>query len=562
MLSNLIHEIASSPSEGPDKVSHLVSYHNSVPRAMHAMGIFKILVAGIMKEFARKNEWEKAARLAQLQIGCVSSYQTCRKQETTIQLFAGSKYGILFNVGIMRIGQNVPQINAVAFVDPMRQPNQVAQSIGRAMRLYGCPGTDKLAHVFLPITGRVCRDAQQEKSSDQDVDMADAMSTEIFPKEEEIEDHSGDIVAPGYTPEEAAEQMVKEYIQSLSDQERKCLEKKSVKDFKGYKVALDVAKDLSGYGTQDLQVLGYVCRADGAISLGNKNDQGILTARFCRKSGRQMAARRSFGSDALNREEGLDPDMDGESWHQNVVSDAQHGRLLMLSFLKCATRVYGTRHAQPWRLWLQDLEDFLAKNNNQYPTKATNKSLARWIDSQRQAYKKNNLSSAQITSLENLPNWQWDGANLDEHWKKRRQDLEEYLNKHNGQYPTLTTNKSLAKWMEYQRQEYKKNNLSTEQIASLEELPNWRWVGRNLDELWKKRRQDLEEYLNKHNGQYPTETTNKSLAVWMVIQRQAYKKNMYQLSKLPVWRSYQTGNGMDGTWMKFGRKDVKTWKSI
>jgi hypothetical protein len=234
------------------------------------------------------------------------------------------------------------------------------------------------------------------------------MSTEIFPKEEENEDHIGDIVAPGYTPEEAAEQVVKEYIQSLSDQERKCLEKKSVKDFKGYKIAMDVAKELSGYGIQDLQVLGYVCRADRAISLGNKNDQGILTARFCCKSGRQMAASRSFGSDALNHEEGLDPDMDGESGHQNVVSDVQHGRLLMLSFLKCATRVYGTS-IPPWRLWLQDLKDYLARNDNRYPTIKTNKSLAEWIKCQRKAYKKNKLSPEQIASLEKLPNWQWDG---------------------------------------------------------------------------------------------------------------------------------------------------------
>jgi hypothetical protein len=97
---------------------------------------------------------------------------------------------------------------------------------------------------------------------------------------------------------------------------------------------------------------------------------------------------------------------------------------------------------------------------------------------QRMAYKKNNLSPEQIASLEKLPNWQWDGANYDDHWEKRRNSLEEYLNKHNGQYPTKATNKSLAEWIKKQRMAYKKNKLSPEQIASLEKLPNWQWDGR------------------------------------------------------------------------------------
>eukprot|EP00890_Picochlorum_soloecismus_P003777 jgi/Picsp_1/43/NSC_00043-R1_helicase associated domain protein len=517
MLSNLIHQIASSPSEGPEKVSHLISYHNSVPRAMHAMGIFKMLVAGSMKEFARQKEWEKAARLAQIQIGCVSSYQKCRKQENEIQIFAGSKYGILFNVGIMKIGQNVPQVNSVAFVDPMRQSNQVAQSIGRAMRVYGCPGTDKLAHVFLPISGRVYRDDKQENSNDEDAH--DSMSLGSVLDDQEIEDQTGDIVAPWYTPQQAAEQMVREYIQNLSEQEKERLRKKSVKDFKGYKTAMNVAKELSGYGIQDLQVLGYLYRADAAISLGHKDGNGILTAKFSCKTSRQKGSRRTF--DIIDHEEGSNIDMDEESGHGNVISDVHHGRNLLLSFLSCATRLYGG-YTHSWMLHYQDLKDYLANNHNQYPYADDPSGLGTWLSNQRTQYKNKDhgqLTKERIMLLESLQDWSWHPVK--DAWPAMFQSLKIFISNSGSMAYPRPADQPLYNWVVLQRQKCEKGLLSPDKKKSLESLSGWTWNSRK--DKWLSNFNDLRKYVSSKDS-FPRKKDDSRLFSWIHNQRAQYKK--------------------------------------
>ena len=45
---------------------------------------------------------------------------------------------------------------------------------------------------------------------------------------------------------------------------------------------------------------------------------------------------------------------------------------------------------------------------NERARRSEEKSLARWCDEQRKAYKKNKLTKEQIAKLEALPGWKWD----------------------------------------------------------------------------------------------------------------------------------------------------------
>jgi predicted helicase len=52
----------------------------------------------------------------------------------------------------MRMGQDIPEVDAVLFMDPVTSPRDIIQASGRAMRLHGPPG-EKRATVYVPILG-------------------------------------------------------------------------------------------------------------------------------------------------------------------------------------------------------------------------------------------------------------------------------------------------------------------------------------------------------------------------------------------------------------------------
>jgi hypothetical protein len=153
-----------------------------------------------------------------------------------------------------------------------------------------------------------------------------------------------------------------------------------------------------------------------------------------------------------------------------------------------------------WNEWLKILHEYV-KIHQQQPDQLTvwthddgsERKLGKWVSNQRQSYKRNLLSQAQINALETVPGWYW----VDPKYKKQLDTkkrsavrrcwddwykmLDEYV-KINSVIPNFDTiwnqhgeSWYLGTWVVRQRSRKRQNLLAPECVAKLDAVPGWRW---------------------------------------------------------------------------------------
>ena len=187
-------------------------------------------------------------------------------------------------------------------------------------------------------------------------------------------------------------------------------------------------------------------------------------------------------------------------------------------------------------IWLENyknLKKYLKEHNGEYPSKNSTdpeiKSLARWVDRQRRAYNNGELSQDRINLLNKI-NFVFEPLSADEKWRANYKKFIKYLEEHNGEYPSKNSTdpkiKYLATWVQTQRQFYKNNKLTQDRIDLLNKI---NFVFEPIDEQWFENYNKFIEYINEHNGKYPSRDSAdpeiKSLAIWVQNQRDLYKKD-------------------------------------
>ena len=124
-----------------------------------------------------------------------------------------------------------------------------------------------------------------------------------------------------------------------------------------------------------------------------------------------------------------------------------------------------------------------------------------WISNQRAAYRRGKLTREQIAKLESLPSWTW--RKKENPRDLFNQSLEEYVNfiEQQGRYPSLSKDapeeeKRLADWQGSQRQRYRSGKLSdASKRAILERLPSFAWSQK--DEEWLQKLAAYKKFLNE-----------------------------------------------------------------
>ena len=192
---------------------------------------------------------------------------------------------------------------------------------------------------------------------------------------------------------------------------------------------------------------------------------------------------------------------------------------------------------QKFYLWLANYKKFikyLEEHNGEYPTRNSTdpeiKALARWVQEQRDLYRNNKLSQEKIDLLSKI-NFVFEPLDSDKKWLKNYKNFVNYLEEHNGKYPSQYSVdpeiKFLSIWLIRQRDLYKNNKLSQEKIDLLNKI-NFVFEPLNADEKWLENRKKLKKYLNEHNGKYPSKKTTdpeiNALAKWVNKQRYFYRK--------------------------------------
>ena len=177
-----------------------------------------------------------------------------------------------------------------------------------------------------------------------------------------------------------------------------------------------------------------------------------------------------------------------------------------------------------WDEMYLELCEFKKIHGNCSVTKnySENKLLGHWVITQRALYNaKNKYLTKERIELLNQIEFVWDINK--EQWTKRFNDLCIYKekNEHCNVPKRYPENPKLARWVGWQRIEYKNNKLSEQRIAKLNNIEfNWGSKKEWLDHL-----EDLKKFKNKfeHCIVPQNHPENPTLAQWVGKQRQSYK---------------------------------------
>ena len=176
-----------------------------------------------------------------------------------------------------------------------------------------------------------------------------------------------------------------------------------------------------------------------------------------------------------------------------------------------------------WEKRFNELAVYKEKNGNCNISQSQD-ALGKWVDTQRQFYKKEKLSQERTTQLEGIDfNWALRQKSDDDRWEERFNELAVYKEK-NGNCNVPKSHGTLRNWVMTQRAFCKKGKLSQERTTQLEGIDfNWSVRKKNEDQKWEQRFNELAVY-KKKNGNCNVPQRHGTLGSWVIQQRQLCKK--------------------------------------
>ncbi len=196
--------------------------------------------------------------------------------------------------------------------------------------------------------------------------------------------------------------------------------------------------------------------------------------------------------------------------------------------------------------WIQTLKRFVQREGHAR-VPATHiedgQALGGWVSDRRSSYLLATMSAEEKAFLESLPGWSWDP--LSDDWRHKYDALKSFVDSSNGKFPANprgSDNSGIGKWVVKQRERYRKQWTSEEQIALLEAIPGWKWDP--LDENWNASFEILKKYSSREGHSRPPATHCEGevqLGIWVSQQRDRFKKKrvlphqQILLESLPSW---------------------------
>jgi superfamily II DNA or RNA helicase len=135
---------------------------------------------------------------------------------------------------------------------------------------------------------------------------------------------------------------------------------------------------------------------------------------------------------------------------------------------------------ETWNSYFNLLKEFIIEHGHtkvpREPKLYKGVGLSTWVQSQRSNYKKEKMDQQSIIRLESLPGWAWNPH--DTLWEESYAALHKYTLTHNSASPPrsyISDDIKIGSWVVTQRQKYKKQTLTKDQIERLEALDGWTW---------------------------------------------------------------------------------------
>ncbi len=132
-----------------------------------------------------------------------------------------------------------------------------------------------------------------------------------------------------------------------------------------------------------------------------------------------------------------------------------------------------------WKDILKKVKRYVKKHKDfpDYSAGGEEGKLGRWVQTQNQRYKNNNLVEQRVEALEKISGWCW-GMSLEERWQFNFDKLKKYVNR-NGSFPPYCIKGegyTLRVWISTQKESYKNDKLSDSKVKKLEKIDCWSWI--------------------------------------------------------------------------------------
>ncbi|BBY41780.1 DEAD/DEAH box helicase [Mycolicibacterium celeriflavum] len=169
--------------------------------------------------------------------------------------------------------------------------------------------------------------------------------------------------------------------------------------------------------------------------------------------------------------------------------------------------------------------------------------LGDWVERQRRAYAKGDLSTGRVRRLEAVKGWQWNPKA--DQWERGFSELLTFVAER-GHALVPGAHKvgsyRLGGWVLTQRVAFADGTIDPERKRRLEEVPGWSWNPHT--DSWERAFGLLEQYAAEHGNARPPDSyrvDNFGLGAWVGIQRGAQRKGkltaerVRRLERLPGW---------------------------
>jgi len=453
------------------RMTHVVSYSSRVDRAK-----FVELVASRLATLLA-DQWDEAGcpnyanRLRGLELGTVS-YHNPQETRVTLERYRTASTGFVCNVGIMRMGQDIPIIGGVLFMDPVRAMIAAAQSTGRALRLYW---SKSVAVIYLPVLADIAAIFEREPTT----------------------------AAPSLGGEQDMDLNPDEELTQVEEAE---LEKRML-NARGVQASYNVVKDIfeAMRKVNDSQLVGIINAMSSASGGKERSNLGFIRALSCARA----AASARILVDLGDNESG----MCGRSNLAKLMSRYSCG---ILEF--------------KWQESFRAVKQFIDANSGRWPRQHAKDPeemrLTTWVSMQRRHRERMQTANpARYQQLEQCGWWVWE-VDKEEQWQETLQKVKQFIDTNSGRWPSAGAKdpeeKRLGQWVSQQRA--KSEAMPTANPARYQQLEQcgW-WVWDIMEEQWQESFKAVKRFLDNNKGNWPSQAAKdpeeKRLATWVSTQR-------------------------------------------
>jgi len=456
-------------------VSKIITFHRTIEEAYH-----------FSKHIQDNN---KVSHFRSLH---VSSLIPSQMRKSAMQQFERAKQAIVTNARCLTEGIDAPAVDMVAFLNKKRSKVDIIQAIGRALRkspqkTYG--------YVFLPLFVQ----KQKGESLEKAIERADYQEIwEVL-------------------------QALSEYDESLSATIQQLRQEQGQTD--AISKGLDDYLEIIAHDTIDITLQKKLAKKINILIIEK------IGSSWYEMFGRLLKFKEHFNH--CNVPQKFQPDPALAVWVNNQKYAYKKQRLSAdkIQQLESIGFEWDQINYQ-WQQMFKKLLQFKVQYHHcNVPQRfQKNLELASWVSNQRQAYKKQQLSSDKIQQLESI-GFEWDQINYQ--WQQMFGQLLKFKEQHNhwNVSNSFQQDPALAVWVNYQRHIYKKQQLSSDKIQQLESIGfEWKPLNNQWQKMFKKLLQFKEQHHNC-NVQRPFQE-DQALASWVSTQRYAYKKQQLSRDKI------------------------------